>query len=312
MKWKIKTFFCLFFLSLNLSVVYAGWAERAKPIKSGIGWNYPLVYGDKLIFDSGGGKARGTHVYDIKTGKVKSLTSGGVHSGKSISGDNMVFKEEGSRRRINLFNLKTKKTTEIGEGDTFPSISSNWVVYGVGKARVNEIALYDLNKKEFKKVELEGRLIVGPAAYGDMAVWLERKDDGREVITSFDLKTGKIKEHYAFFDETIERVQCLKYQGDFVLLSGRKDVYIYDISRDIIKKLTKPGQGRIFLSDINGGKVVWDSNGGETIYLYDIAKDEYTELVSKGAEAYSPAVSGKKVFFVDYKKFELRMFEFKD
>lgn len=286
----------------------AGWVEREKPVMKGVGWNYPAVYEGKLVFDTGGGNGkRGTYIYDTVSGKLKFLTSKGVQKAKSFYGESIVFNEDG---KIYLYNLKTGKTNSIGKGKSAPDISAEWVVYG----DEGVLVLYNLKKKKESRVELSGEMIatreMGPSIYGDTVVWLEKGENGGGTLFSHTLTNGRTKMYREFSRAELVNIRVLKLQKDIVLLSNHKDVSVYEMNSGSFKKLTKEGSS-VFLSSMNKGKVVWDSNGAETINLYDIAKEEYTELASKGASVYSVATTGNRIFFCDMNKYELRMVEYK-
>lgn len=291
--------------------LYAGWIEKKEPVMKGVGWNYPAVYKDKLVFDTGGGdgagKQLGTYSYDIVTGKLKFLTTKGIRAVKAIYGNNIVFTEG---REIFLYDLGKNKMTDIGKGGSVPSIYSDWVVYEDD----GDLVLYDIKKKKEKRVPLSGKMVasreVGPGIYGDTVVWIEKGDDGGLVLSSYSISQGRLRKHANFPPEEVYDIKVFKFQNDIVLLSDYKDAYIYNMSKGTPKRLTKP-DSKIFLSSINMGRIAWDHSGLETFSLYDIAKDEYTELVSEGSEVYSVAGLEDKIFFVDLKKYEIRMLQFK-
>lgn len=306
MKGKILSWFFLFAFFVSHS--YAGWTERKEPVMKEVGWNNMVVHGDKLVFGKGGGRASGgLYLYEMKGEKVKSLNNLAQYGVSDIYGDYAVFNERGED--VYLVNIKKKSATVIGKGRSAPAIYSNLVVYEDS----GELVLYDLVKRESKRVELPGEMLysqeTGPAVYGNSVVWIEKKDGGG-VLVSYDIKKGKMKRYGELAKEDIQNIITFKFQKGIVLISNQQDVFIYNLDSGVFKKLTRP-ESRAYFSNISDGKVVWDSHGGEVIGLYDIAKDEYTELVSEGASTYGVAVSGNKVFFVDYKKYELRMFEFK-
>lgn len=294
-------------------LINAEWVEREKPIMKGVGWNYPIAGGDFLIFDPGGGSGEaGTHVYNSKTDKVRLLDSG-IYRGKSIFEDSLVLR---SLDGFYLYNLSTGKKVIIkGGGGSIPSVYSDTIVYEDN----GNLILYNIKTKKERRIKLpEGMYTsekIGPIIHGDKVGWLGRSSSNKLSIMSYDLNKGKVSTLYKLTKEEADLIsksdpEIFRFDGDTVLLSNQDCLFIFKVKDGEFKMLSEPGK-RLFQSSLGDGKVVWDSDGGEIIHLYDIAKGEFTELTSKGSQIYSVTISKNRIFFEDYNKYEMRMFEYK-
>lgn len=308
----------LFITCFLCADVYASWIEKKKPIMKGVGWNYDLtVHGNTLFFDTSGGVGnpalrlgKGTYVYDIQRDSLKRLTTD-FYRARAAYEKNMVTWYVGD---IMFYSGLTRKKTIVGKGEGVPSLYGDWIAYGDEEGLV----LHNIKKKKEKRLMTAKPMLiparVGPVIYMDTVVWIEKEGDGY-VLASYDIKNiGKGKDQIErlkrFSIEGASDIQTLKFRDGIVLISNKEGVYIYNMKNGSFKGVSIQGS-QIFSSDIDKGRVAWDSNGGEGITIYDIANEKYTELISKGASIYGAAISGNKLFFIDYNKYELRMFEFK-
>ncbi|MCK4814167.1 hypothetical protein KA005_00230 [bacterium] len=305
--------FCL----LHPGIIHAGWVENEVPLMEGVGPNRPAVYGDKFVFNTGGGRGKGpgtkgTYLYDVITGDLEMLIPKGRNSAMSLFEENLVFKKG---RGIVLFDIYDKKGRVIGRGDSPPDIYSDWVVYKEVQNKKDFIVLYNMKTKEKKEIRLTGKMVspygVGPSIFENEVVWIEKKKKGGSgELMSYKIGEEKPRKRVTLTPGMIRSVQTLKYREGFVLMNTKKDVFICDMKEDTFRKISKSNND-IWLTMINGGKVVWSHSGRETLVIYDIAGDKYTKLkAKKGSSIYSAMVFGDKIFFVDHKAYELRMFEF--
>lgn len=303
----------LLFLSLiPCGRTNAGWIEEKEPLMRGVGWNFPAIYGDKVIFDTGGGAGSsvhetGTYLYNITSGRLTFLTKE-LFGRKAFNGNSFVFQMGGN---IYLFDLTRSRYSKIGSGKSLPDMDSDRVVY----ESAGEVVLYDLKNKKEKRVKPLGKMVaadeIGPSVSGDTVVWIERNGDGKGVIFSYSLRKQKddIKKLKELPSGMLVNIQIFRLRNNILLLSNQSDVYIYDLNTGTMKRVSKPGS-KLFAAGINDGLVFWDPDGGSTINIYDIAKDKYTSLVSKDASVYSVSAFKDKIFFVDYNRYELRKFTY--
>lgn len=305
--------FCL----LNSGIAHAAWVENAVPIMEGVGWNYPAVHDDKFVFNTGGGKGkgpgtRGTYLYGISAGELEMLIPRGRNSAMSLFEENLVFKKG---RGIVLFDINDKKGWTIGRGDSPPDIYSEWVVYKELRNNEDFVVIYNLKTKENKELRRTRKIIssddLGPSIFENEVVWIEKHEKGGGGdLMSYQIGEEKPKRKAKLAPEMIRAVKTFKYREGFVLISNKKDVFLYDMNKTSLKKISK-SKAETWQPLINGGKVAWSPSGREKVILYDIAGDEYVELkAKKGSRIENVIFFGDKVFFVDHKAYELRLFEF--
>lgn len=304
---------------------YAEWVEREKPIKEGINWYLPAVDGNEVIVEVGGiGRlpAITYYLYDaVKEKETKLLVSLPSREPRALYNKKIVFRERYSGE-IRLYDIVRKKTTVVGKGNTIqPDIHSDMVVYG----DEDDIVLYDIKQRKEKRVGRSGRMpdagslgqgryYMGPSVYKGAVAWIEQGEEGWGLFL-YNVREDKVKKLIELAPDVVKNINVLLFRDNVVLISNQRDVYIYKVLDGTFKRLTQPaepGPCMVFASNINKGKVVWDSCAGEVLNVYDIAKDEYMQLVSKGARVKSGvSYVDNRILFVDREKQELRMFEFK-
>lgn len=310
MKRSVSCALLISILSLA-GIANAGWFEKKKLVAEGINWNRPVAYGDKLVFEGGGGVGgkkikSGTFIYNVATNKVDLLTSQTIDTVKSLYENKLVYTKD---RNIFLHDIKNKKRQVVGSGDSAPAIYSNTIVY----VEDGNIVLYDIGKRKKKIIKPSAEIIfskdIGPVIWGDTVAWAGKRGDQEVTLFFYSITEGEVKKEVDLPDDVKHYyISVLMFRDDIVLISGAKGLYIYDIKQGLLKQLEKDA---VFLSNINNGKVVWDHNGGSRLTLYDTVTSGYADLISEKGEVNSAAPFKDRVLFVDTKEHELRMFEFK-
>ncbi len=291
----------------------AGWIEKKGAIVKGINWNRPVAYGDKTVFEGGGGVAgkkikTGTFVYDAATNKLDLLTSESIDTVKSLYENNLVFMKRETIYLVDIKN-KSKKKKILGPGNSPPDIYLNNVVYIENGVPV----IHDLKTGKKKTIKHSTDIVfsndIGPVIWGDTVAWVGKRGGQETTLFFYNITEGEVKKEVELPDNVkYYYISTLRFRDGVVLISGAKGVYIYDVNQGSLKQLEKDPA---FVSNVNNGKVVWDHNGGNKLTLYDIATGGYADLISEKGEVNSAAPFKDRVLFVDTKEHELRMFEFK-
>lgn len=308
---KLAMILCVSMFVVNGS--HAGWLETDKPVNEGVTWQFQAVDGNVVVFEKEGPNGL-SYLYDVAKKKPEPIGSLPQKVPKALYKKKIVFHQSGE---ILLYDIGKKKTRVIGKGNTTPDIYSNVIVYGDER----DVVLYDIARKKEKRVSRSRPLLlasslglgpnvyIGPSVYKGDVVWIEQREEGGELFL-YNAEKDRVKKLIELAPDVISNIQVLMFRDDVILMSNQKDVYIYKVLDGTFKKLTQPGS-TVFLSSINKGKVVWDSSGGEAINIYDIAKDEHLQLVSKGSIVYNVSYVDNRILFIDTKEHKLRMFEFK-
>ena len=291
--------------SVYVDFAIADWVEEEKPVMEGVDHKNLVSFQGTLILDSTGEKSKkGTYFLDTKSGKPKFLADDIPAVRRDLYGRNMVFKEGD---KIVLFNIDKKKKKIIGKGRGAPSVNRDVVAY----EDKGHLVLYNIVNEEEKRIKLGGKMViserVGPSLLGlNEVVWIERDENGDGRLLRYKYKLDVLTELRKLSKEFLSTLDFLAYRSSFALLSNKDGLSVYDVNSGKFKKLSS---GRPFLPSISRGIIIWDSNGGETIEVYNDIAEVFEKMVSKGSKLFSPtAVGGEEVYFVDRGKSELRMF----
>lgn len=235
----------------------------------------------------------------------------------AIYGNKIVWTETHNGSNIYLFDLSTKKKTQITTSGSasLPDIYNNKIVWQDTQNGMFNIYMYDISTKKKTQITTSGTAHY-PSIYGNNIIW----DDGRNYddpmnlfydVYAYDISTKKENEIATLNisgDIYGNKIVMFRSSGDE--LSSDSNVYVYDLSTKKATQITTDG----YNGDpaIYGNKIVWthyiDDMEYSNIYMYDLSTKKKTQInTSKlGCNA---RIYGNNIVWLDRENGEIYAFD---
>jgi len=235
------------------------------------------------------------------------ITNSGEANNPDIYGDRIVWSDERNGSDIYMYDLSTKKETQIttnGSTPHDPAIYGNRIIWeDYGNYLTNNIYMYDLSTKKETQIptkdEYGGEWPVDSAIYGDKIVWAYSFEEYSQIYM-YDLSTSKETQitttgrayYPAIYGNRI--VWQDDRDGDY-----KHDIYMYDLSTKKETQITTSGS--VEVPAIYSNKIVYadDRDGNYNIYMYDLSTKKETQITSSPDNQRSPAIYGNRIVWED-------------
>ena len=264
--------------------------------------NEQILHGNDIIFIQNLCNGSKITIYNIRTGKIRSITMKGLLCFNSHNANNnAVFEFCSNKRGIGILpidTLKFKEIEDIGMNDILGGIWGNHILIRRGY----DIILHDINTNEELEVASSHHIFGTPVVGEGNCSWLQLYSD-KYFIVLYDIETGTnliynpagyINKMYLYKEylvyQSCDKSKCCVciyniYNGSFKkcfessnwieLYMGRDDVLVWTVRKKV------------------EGKYIFD------IWIYDIQDDKIKKVVADYENAVIPTVSERMILWVD-------------
>lgn len=262
----------------------------------------PVISSGNAVFIQNSSSSSKITVYNINTGKTKSVCLKGMLCFNIHSYNNyIVFEFSGEKRGIGIFDINTWEIKKIDYALTDIILGGMWKNHIVLR-RGYEIILYDIAKNSEKTIASCRHIFGVPAIGYEYCVWLQRYKD-RCCIVLYNIADDKniIFASSGYINKLYIIEGNIVYQNCTDNICG---IYVYNISEC---RLTKCFESPNWIEPYMGrdntmvwtvrkecqGKYLFD------IYIYNIYNNKISKILSDYNNTVIPAVSNELLLWVD-------------
>jgi beta propeller repeat protein len=135
----------------------------------------PDIYGNRVVWEDERNGGHDIYIQDLSTNKQIQITTSELAYKPKIYDNRIVWVDQRNRDNIYMYDLSTRKETQISSDGLDPAIYGNKIVWGGYDDW--SMRIFDLSTHQETAAQTRG-VPWGPAIYGDRVVWVEETNGG--------------------------------------------------------------------------------------------------------------------------------------
>lgn len=276
----------------------------------------PAVSGSLVVYTDARGADRDVYYFDLATGIEHQVTAAqGAQELSDVFGGKIVYTDY-SAGDVVLFDVESGVTLNLTGSSTGqavePAIGSQLVAWQDNRDGNWEIYARDLATGVERRVSSSPTPDMAPATSGGIVVWERCSSPTSCSIAAWDWETQTTR----LLTDKVGDERRPDISGDWVvyeaLREGERDVYAFQLSTGIERRLELPGAQRN--PNISGDYVAFeDLNGGTSdIMLWILSTDTVFQVTADVSEQFLNDIDGNRIVYTDDRngQLDIYMFEF--